>query len=214
MAQLNDRFILLPSYIDLGKKGLHYKDLLTYVSIRSFYNSKTGTCKPSYDTIARVSGMTKKFLTESIKRLEQSGYLTVRRSQKKRTSNQYSFKEVDSFNRIPYGILEADDLTSYQKAMLLALRQCVESLTLQFMHSDINTLSALLQLSYKTVYTQYNALVGKGYISKVDKTYKHGFSRTTAFLSDKINWQYDNSHVKLLPPVVEKLDVSTHLIVG
>src|SRR4051812_7665013 len=107
MTETSHRFVLLPNYLNIKKLGLQYRDLLTYITIRSFLNSSTDLCKPSYETIVKMSGTSKRFISESIKRLKLSGLLKVTNSGKPRGSNYYSFEKCESFSRIPYDVFEA-----------------------------------------------------------------------------------------------------------
>jgi DNA-binding MarR family transcriptional regulator len=197
MNRTSNRFVLLPSYINLTKEGLHYKDLLIYIAIRSHANSFTNLCIPSFYTIAEKSGTSKKYVSQSIKRLEKAGYLYIDRSAKLKVSNKYTFKQAEAFARIPYDLFELHDLNANQKAMLIALRQCFDSSSLEMMY-DLKTTCLLLDLTYRTIYPMYSALIKTGYIEKFTKQYKSGRKKTVIRLTDKINWRYE-----LINPVSE-----------
>jgi DNA-binding MarR family transcriptional regulator len=188
-ALINDRFILLPSHINLTRERLHYRDLLTYITIRSFNNENEGICTPTYDKIVERSGMSRKFISKSIKRLQRSGYLEVTRSSTRRACNQYSLQKVLAFSPIPHSIFAADDLTANQRAMLITLRQFFDSISLELYVGNLASMAKLLDVSYKTIYTQYVALVASGYIEEVFKTYKSRKSRKIIRLSEKLNWK-------------------------
>ncbi|PTQ96838.1 helix-turn-helix protein [Mucilaginibacter yixingensis] len=190
MTPINKQFVLLPSDIALTKEGLHYKDLLTYITIRSFLNSKNDLCMPSYESIADRSGMSKKFIGQSIIRLERAGYLKVERSQKRRASNRYSFRDHECFCQIPYEFFEIDDLTANEKAMLLGVRECFDSTNLEFFVGDLANAALMLDVTYRTVYVQFKSLIDKGYIEKVTIPYKSGGERKVTRLTSKINWHY------------------------
>ena len=203
----------MPSYIGLYKEGLHYKDLLNYITIRSFNNEGRGLCIPSYDTIADKSGLSKNYISASIKRLEQAGYISVERSSKAKSSNRYSFKDVDAFCRIPYDIFDMNDMNPTQKAMLIALRVCFDSNSLEVMF-NLTTCAELIGVSYRTLYPQYNSLIKKGYIEKAVKISKSGRKRKVMRLTNKVNWIYIAQDVvtTVEPPKYFELDNGSRLI--
>ena len=51
-------------------------------------------------------------------------------------------------------------------------------------------MAEMLGLTYKTVYTQYKALVTKGYIHELAIIRKSGRTNKKILLSDKLNWKY------------------------
>jgi DNA-binding MarR family transcriptional regulator len=161
-------------------------------------------CIPSYDTIATKSRTSKKYVSASIKKLEKAGYLIIDRSSKLKVSKKYSFKGTDSFSRIPYEVLDLPDLTANQRGMLLAVRQYFDSHSLE-LYVDLTTLCTLLDLTYRTVYPVYAALIKKGYIEKYTKVSKNGSKRIVVRLTDKVNWLYE------LPQMVAKSYVSSNL---
>ncbi len=188
--ETNNQFVLLPAINQLSQDGLHYKDLLTYVAIRSFNNNETDDCLPGLDTISRRSGMNKKTTMESIKRLELSGLLKVTKSTKKHVSNRYQFKKCSSFLQIPYSVFKTDDLTFNQRAMLVFIRQCFDSVNLECLCRSIKAISEFLGVTYKVLHCQFNVLIAKGYIEKSTKLYDCGDSRVIIKLTDKLNWKY------------------------
>lgn len=188
--ETNNQFVLLPAINQLSQDGLHYKDLLTYVAIRSFNNNETDDCLPGLDTISRRSGMNKKTTMESIKRLQRSGLLKVTKSTKKRVSNRYEFKKCDSFLQIPYSIFKTGDLTFNQRAMLIFIRQCFDSVNLECLCKSLISMSEFLGVTYKVLHCQFSVLVAKGYIEKTIIQYDSSTSRTIIKLTDKLNWKY------------------------
>ncbi|NVM64505.1 hypothetical protein FHW88_002794 [Mucilaginibacter sp. SG538B] len=196
---MNTRFVLLPCNISLIKDGLHYLDLLIYVAIRSFQNGGTGLCKPSFETIAARAGVSKKLVSMSIKRLERSGHLIVKRSPKKKVANLYAFKETDAFAQIPYDIFDSHDLTSYEKAMLLAIRQCFNNHSL-VLYGNLSFIEDMTGLKYKVIYTQFRKLVDKQYILEVKKGRDSGRVAKEFHLAEKINWKYYRKPIAINKP--------------
>jgi DNA-binding MarR family transcriptional regulator len=141
--------------------------------------------------------MSKKYVLQSVARLERSGLIKVERSTKKHTSNRYTFKESKYFNQIPYEVLEQADLSATQIAMLVALRRFFNSNTLQLEITRMTEIAKLLGLTYKTVYTQYKSLITAGYIVETEKVLKSGIKKTVTLLSDKVNWLYERKTIKL-----------------
>ncbi|MEJ6980560.1 helix-turn-helix domain-containing protein [Pedobacter sp. P351] len=90
------------------------------------------------------------------------------------------------FEKIPYDIFNATDLSLHEKAMLICVRQFFNHGLLQTIYS-IKDIENHLGLSYNTVYKQYNGLKNNGYI----ETRKKNRALLSAdFLTDKINWLY------------------------
>lgn len=181
-------FVAIPNFLQLDKSKIQYLDTLIYTSLKSFDNVADGDCFPRHETIAERAGMSKRFVVDSIKRLEAAGLITVKRSDKKKVANRYYFKEHKHFEQIPYDFFDATDLTPNEKALLICLRQF-------FIHgllTCIDKFSVLvhwLGLSYATVKPLYNSLVEKGYIQEKFKIYRNGNSTLVIKrLTDKISW--------------------------
>jgi biotin operon repressor len=182
-------FVMMPYFLDLTNQNLKYLDVLTYVAVKSFDNAKNN-CFPSYEAIAERSGLSRSFIIESINRLQASKYLSVYkregyRAPNKSFPNQYSFMidAKDYYFMIPYEIFNLLDLTNYERAMLLLLRQF--SVTLVELYGSINEFADCLGLTKQTIYKQYLSLVAKGYLDKVRLK-----SKITKLL--KIDWNYAN----------------------
>lgn len=199
----------MPDFLLINKKKLKYLDALTYVTIRSFYNTDDGYGYPSYEKIMELSGLGRTFLSESIKRLETAKFLKITHSKAKGTCNQYHFDKLDHFERIPYEFFEIKELTVYQKAMFLCLRQFFIHGKLQCADS-ITTIAKWLGVSYKQVRSNYNALLAKGYIKE-----KHGPAHhnskgyVTKIFTDKIDWNYEYTN-RFRKPITQliKLKIS------
>ncbi|MBE9584014.1 helix-turn-helix domain-containing protein [Mucilaginibacter sp. JRF] len=187
----NGRFVAMPMFLQLQKEKLKYLDALIYITIRSFNNSDTNECYPAYETIAERSGMGRTFVTQSIKRLENAGYLKVKRSKVKHVCNSYSLeKKLPYFECIPYEIFDCD-LTPNQKAMLICLRPLFVEGFLQCSMS-IEKMAELIGVSYRTVHAQLTGLITKGYIDRKFIIHKNSDkAHQRFFFSDKIDWVFD-----------------------
>ncbi|WP_026896791.1 helix-turn-helix domain-containing protein [Daejeonella oryzae] len=185
----NARFVIKPNFKNLSEYKLKYTDILTYITIRSFYNSKDEYCYPSYNTIANLAQLSKKFLGESIKRLDKAGFLDVWKIGTVRVRHSYMFSEVVAYQKVPYQIFHSNDLTANEKSMLLLLREycnseldCCESI------SEIASVSGL---TYRTIHKQFSSLVLKGYISDqiIEDASTKSLCKVFKF-TDKLNWKY------------------------
>ena len=193
MNTVNRRFIAMPYFLNLKKQNLKTLDILVYITIRSFHNSTTGLCYPSYEKIIEKSGLSRGFISSSIKRLEFAGHFKVDHSKRQGTCNRYLFQKVDPFKPIPYELFDATDLSSYEKAMLLCLRPFFV-LELNLYLGSIKELANDLGISYKQVYSPYKTLIDKGYLKEVSNVSKDSQNgKIYLKLTDKIDWDYDFS---------------------
>nr|WP_294898586.1 helix-turn-helix domain-containing protein [uncultured Pedobacter sp.] len=194
-------FVKKPIFLKLKTNKLNYLDILTYTAIKSFDNPKGG-CFPSNEKIASRSGLSRTFVIESIKRLEKSNYLKIYKngnfkSPNRSFPNQYSFKPVHLFNPVPYNIFEVTDLTVYQKAMLLLLRQF--AVTDFEIDGTINKFADRLELTYNTIKKQFDSLILKGYLKPIDK-------RLTELKI--IDWSYPEHRIgNIIQPISHKPEI-------
>jgi Fic family protein len=189
MGSFNKRFVALPMQLFLNEYGLtkqiHYKDILTYITLRSYYNTETKLCYPSYETLQARSGMGRTFIIQSVKRLHRLGVIDIQEPDSKYKSNRYTFEEFDLFEKIPYEVFDAE-LSSTDKSMLLLLRFFFNGLRCWMTISEI---CSHLNLRYSQVYPRFKALKEKGFIAE-RKIGPMGPITELAF-TDKINWRYD-----------------------
>lgn len=174
-------YIKKPHFTGFDNNSLHYIDVLTYVTIRSFDNYTDKECFPAYETIAERMGASRSLVIKSVKRLVQAGYLIKRRRYDQ--SNLYFFPNADIVDKIPVEVLELD-ISIYEKAMLLLLRQCCVGTRINI-SGNIKDIADKLGLSYKVVYTQIKSLVEKGLVTEF-LIYKSN----TYVLSNLIDWSY------------------------
>lgn len=186
-----NRFIMKPKFNNLTEQGLNYKDILTYVAIRSYYNTKVKYCYPSYKTLEKVIGLGPKFISHSVKRLEKAGFLEVWRVGKGRVQHCYKFKDVGLYQKIPYELLNENAISAHEKAILLMLREfCDDQLRCTIPISEIASSTGL---SYRSIHRQFQALTLKGYLvtCHVEDSATKTFSKVFDF-SDKLPWRYKN----------------------
>lgn len=160
-------------------------DVLTYITIKSYYNYDKKNCFPAIDTIAERMGASRSLVIDSTTRLVKAGF--IRKTKRFKESNLYSFKGFDTVDKIPVEVLDLD-LSVYEKAMLILLRQCCEGTRIN-VHGNITQIANKLGLTYKTVYTQLSALIDKGYVEELPKNRRYG--NQVYILSRLIDWSYD-----------------------
>jgi DNA-binding MarR family transcriptional regulator len=195
MLNSSGRYIIKPHFfkpetkIKINENKIHYTDLLTYTSLKSYLNSTNYRCDPAFQTIADRAGVSKDFVSSSIIRLEEAGYIRVSRAGKTRIKNRYSFQRFDNFDRIPYGFFDCADLNLYGKSMLLALREMSDTVAPRDIFGSIKELAQILEVSYRTLDCQLRTLISKGYIKQKAKN---------QFQLDRVNWLInDNKRPKV-----------------
>lgn len=181
-------YIYKPDFGNLADKGLQYKDVITYVGIRSFYNEKDKFCFPSYRTIVKRIGCSIKFLRESIERLQGSGYLRVLKVSSMRPRHYYKFDDVGTFRRIPFEMLIDEELKIGEKATLAVLQEYCSSDV-----SYITLVDVAIQagISHRTLMSNFQALLLKGYV--VEYFFEDLLNSTvvnTFRLTSKLNWNW------------------------
>ncbi|NEU09801.1 helix-turn-helix domain-containing protein [Flavihumibacter sp. R14] len=191
------RFILKPTFNNLTEQGLNYKDILTYVAIRSYYNTRDKYCYPSYKTLEKRTGLSSKFISQSIMRLDKAGYLHVWKLGKGRVQHCYKFPDNGTYHKIPYDLLEDKSLNPHEKSMLLLLREyCSDDLVSD---NSIREIASLSGLTYRTIHKQFQALTLKGFIryEEIENTESKTISKVFGF-TDKINWQFNDGSIKIV----------------
>lgn len=170
MQTITKAFIAKPHFFKeetkfkINDSKIEYTDVLTYVALRSFNNVKYNSCFPALQTIAEKAGISKKFVSKSIERLEAAEFINVFRSGKLRIGNRYMFRKFQYFDKIPYDLFSCNDLSLYEKSMLLCLREVGH--TPVDLQGTISELANMLGVTYKTLYCQLNSLIQKGYIKR------------------------------------------------
>ena len=207
------RFILNPQFNNLSEYKLKYTDILTYITIRSFYNTQDKYCYPSYQTISKRSGLSKKFISESIKRLECAGFLDVWKIGKFHVTHYYRFPKQEPLQKISDEIFECNDLTASEKSMLLIIAEYRNSSNR--CEKSISELSGFTGLTVRVLNQQIKSLILKGYLAKeleenlLDKTLT-----TYLKLTDKLRWNFPgNSSFTVLRVETPEPPSGTHPIV-
>ena len=168
MDENNKQHVQLPN--DMTKSGeLSQKDLLVYVTIKRYMNSKTKECFPSLDTIVKVSGVSKPTVRKSIENLKRLNYFSVRIEGRR---NVYKFNPHKNFEPFSYEFLDFD-LDTNLKAYIMVAQQTMYKDVVGFgkiSYSD-SELASIINLDRHTIAKYNKALENKGYLSivKTDK---------------------------------------------
>ena len=182
-----NRFILKPRFSNLAEYQLQYKDILTYVTIRSYYNTQKKYAYPSYATINSRSGLSTKFISESVKRLEAAGFIDIWKVGKFHVRHYYRFDETMDRQKIPYDFLNSEDLTATEKCMLLMIAD--SGCTFFDYEQVIETVSKNSGLVKKTITHYIKTLILKGYLA--EELFENPLDKTlTKYLklTDKLKW--------------------------
>ncbi len=178
------QYVLLPYASNLNGQGLHYNDMLIYLSLRSFNNLRKG-CFPSQLAIAKKAGVSKDYVIKSIARLERTGIIWVKRSEQKHKPNYYFFDTLVCPLKVPVAFFKISDLTANEKGMLLTLLR----LLIPGCWLTIKDISKDLGLTTQQIYKQYQGLLRKGYVQ--EQLIKKRKKRILDY--DKVDWTFGNN---------------------
>lgn len=168
MSENNKQHVQLPN--DMTKSGeLSQKDLLVYVTIKRYINSKTKECYPSLDTIVKVSGVSKPTVRKSIETLKRLDYFQVRTEGRK---NVYKFNPYKNFEPFSYEFLDFDLETNLKAYIMVAQQTMYKDIEGfgKITYSD-SELADLINLDRHTIAKYNRVLEEKGFLSiiKTDK---------------------------------------------
>lgn len=199
MNYTETQFIAMPDFLNLKQQNLKYLDALTYLAIRSFDDQKKEYSYPPYEKIMERSGLGRTFISQSIQRLEVAGLLKIEHSKREGTCNRYYFGGLDHYEMFSYDILfKTDDLTPYERAMLICLRQFFVHGKLSC-HYTKNAIKDLLGVTYQQLYKPLSALISKGYIREVSRLYKTSSKASIHYeLTEKIKWPMPKCKIEFL----------------
>ena len=151
---------------------LEWCDQLVFAQIKRFMNKDTRTCYPSMETIKEKTGLSIRFINDSIHRLEQFGLLQV--TKRKGTSNLYYFPpETDQFEMFSEEFLDMD-LPPKVKEYYMKLQKTLYDKDQEFAttHYNDSKLAEITGLSKPTV-KKYNLILeNSGYMKTAVTPYK------------------------------------------
>lgn len=204
------------------------KDLLIYICIKKFYNSKTNECFPSLDTIVKLSGVSKPTVRKSIENLKKFGYITVTI---KGRSNYYHFNPYKKFEIFSPEFIESD-LDPNLKAYIVVTQNLMfkDQEGIGKMSYTDSELSKKINLDKRTIAKYNQILKEKGLLTELPVKNNEGITINQKFfhldeLGQSIIWtlqKHDNdikelsqkaeSNEKDLKKVLKKLDETNKVV--
>lgn len=142
------------------------REQLVYLALKSFMNKDTKESFPSLKKISSITGINVGTIRKDIKRLEELDYIKII----KQGRNQiYRFNDYKTFEVFSYDFLYNKDLTSTEKAYLVATQQYMfktqETGSVSFSN---NALSNLIHMPESTVSKCNRSLENKNLLTIVD----------------------------------------------
>lgn len=113
------QFVILPKK-EKEEDQLKKYEILIYVCIRRHMNSKTLEAFPSIETIAKESSCSKKTVLDTIEKIQQKGYFTIKKIGK---CNHYFFNNEKHFEPFSYDFLDNPKLNKSEKLQILCTQQ-------------------------------------------------------------------------------------------
>lgn len=147
-----------------SERKLTPRDLLVYVSIKRYMNSKTQEAFPSLIKISEVSSLSKPTIMQSIKNLISAHYISVRKEGKRSI---YKFNSYKNFEPFSYEFLDKKDLNANEKAYILATQQHMfkdEENIGKVSYTELE-LANKINMSQPVINRCNNSLKDKGYLT-------------------------------------------------
>lgn len=146
----------------LNIKDLSPKDLIVYMTIKRHLDKDSLTSTISYETIAKKLGCSERTVRNSVTKLKQQKYITVRKSGK---CNCYSFAPCTHYETFSWSFIDNPEMTYQQKAFYASQQQYM----FQDEHIckttyDAVTLGNKLNLDFKTVKKYEKEFMDKGWM--------------------------------------------------
>ena len=168
---------------NMTKSGeLSPKDLLVYVTIKSFMNKDSKECFPSIETIVERSGVSKPTVRKAIEALKREEYITVRTEGRR---NIYKFSPYKTFEPFSYDFVKDKTIDANLKAYIIATQQLMFKdvngygkisnwtgqnaaidayLTFNKTFGDIHNINAMVGYSYEYATGRSSALASEDFI--------------------------------------------------
>lgn len=162
---MNNQHVQLPNNV-IQDLDLTPKDLLVYVTIRSFMNNETRQCFPSINTIVKKSGISKGTVIKSINTLRNKKYFSAER---KGRGTLYTFPEHKTFEPFSLEFLSNTEISSSEKSYIVAAQQLMYKDVEGFgkiSYSD-SELSRKINLDRHTIAKYNKSLEEKGFLTKI-----------------------------------------------
>lgn len=180
--EISKQHVQLPNNMT-SKDDITPKDLLIYVTIKSFMNKETLSCFPAITTIVKKSGVSKPTVLKGILKLQEAGYLRIG---KYKRSNLYTFSKYKNFEPFSYDFLNRTDISTEEKSLIIAEQQHMFKDTEGFgkiSYTDLE-LSKKINMSYASIVKHHKSLEDKGFLTVVKTAAKD--SPTGIQINEKI----------------------------
>ena len=117
MEEISKKHSQVPN--NMAQDGLSPREQLVYAVLHS-YNNPENKVFPSLDTLAKRAQLSVPTIRDSLKKLEESGYIKI---EKRGRKNYYFFKKYIKFEPFSEEFLNKEDITPTTKAYLVATQQ-------------------------------------------------------------------------------------------
>lgn len=176
----------------ISKSKIKIKDWLVYANIKRFMNKDTREAFPSLDIIAQKSGCVIKTVKSAIERLEQCGYIQIKKQD--RTNNVYVFPELlEKFEMFTPEFLDDSSIDVNLKAYIIGL-QALSYINKEKSQSVCGysnyEIADKLNISEKKVKTYNTDLKGKEILTEVTSAAldEAGFNKSLKIINlDKVH---------------------------
>lgn len=151
---------------------LEWCDQLIFAQIKRFMNKDTRTCYPSMNTLKEHTGLSARFINDSIHRLEEFGLIQV--TKRRGTSNLYYFPpETDQFEMFSDEFLDMD-LPAKVKEYYMKIQKTLydKDQEVATTHYNDSQLAELTGLSKPTIKKYNKILEDSGYMTSAITSYK------------------------------------------
>lgn len=178
----NKQHVQLPNNMT-HNDDINPKDLLVYTTIKRYMNKETKSCFPSINTIVKKSGVSKPTVLKSIDKLQKANYIKVGKIGR---NNLYTFNSYKNFEPFSYEFLDRTDLTTGEKALIVAEQQLMFKDNEGFgkiSYTDLE-LSNKINMSYNSIVKYHKSLEKKGFLTTVKTAAKD--SATGIAINEKI----------------------------
>ena len=178
----NKQHVQLPNNMTYND-DINPKDLLVYTTIKRYMNKETKSCFPSINTIVEKSGVSKPTVLKSIDKLQKANYIKVGKIGR---NNLYTFNSYKNFEPFSYEFLDRTDLTTGEKALIVAEQQLMFKDNEGFgkiSYTDLE-LSNKINMSYNSIVKYHKSLEKKGFLTTVKTAAKD--SATGIAINEKI----------------------------
>lgn len=158
----NKQHAQLPNNM-LKIEDMEAKDLIVYITIRRHLDESTQTAKISFEKAAKKLGCSEKTVRNSVAKLINAGYISVKKEGK---FNVYSFSDIkEGFEKFYIDFIDNPEMTYQQKAFYAAQQQhMIKENGLCKNTYNIVKLSNTIHMDPKTIRKYENEFKQKGWM--------------------------------------------------